>query len=118
MKQTPLRSRLRHLGASILFIGLLAAELIYFFAGNNADADAAEEIASGRAYEHNLELMGGKFASLSVDFDRWFMSLWHGRPLAYTVAVIAVVIAAGCFLVAHLMSTPSLDERGQERKRG
>ena len=116
MKRMPLRSRLRYCGAAILFVGLLTAELIYFFAGNSADTDAAEEIASGRAYEHNLEVMGGKFASLSVDFDRWFVSLWHGRSLAYTVAVIAVVIAAGCFLVAHFMSPPSPEEAGQERE--
>jgi len=115
MKRISPRSRLRYLGAAILFFGLLAAELIYIFAGNNADIDAAEEIASGRGYQHNLEVMGGKFASLSVDFDRWFVSLWHGRSLAYTVAVIAVVVAAGCFLVAHLMTPPSLGEPRQDR---
>jgi len=116
MKRMAPRSRLRYCGAAIFFVGLLAAELIFLFAGNNGDTDAAEEIASGRAYQHNLEVMGGKFASLSVDFDRWFMSLWHGRSLAYTVAVIAVLSAAACFLVAHLMSPPSPDQPGQERK--
>jgi hypothetical protein len=113
MKRMPLRSLLRYCGAAILFVGLLVAELIYIFAGNNADADAADEIASGRAYQHNLEVMGGKFASLSVDFDRWFMSLWHGRPLAYTVAMLAVVIAGACFVLAHLSTSPSESE--QER---
>jgi hypothetical protein len=118
MKRHSTRSRLRYSGAAILFVGLLAAELIYLFAGNDADMDAAAEIARGRGYVHNLEVMGGKFAMLSADFDRWFVILWHGRSLAYTVAVLAVVIAAGCFLVAHLMSPPSPAEPAADRKRG
>jgi hypothetical protein len=83
MKRHSTRSRLRYSGAAILFVGLLAAELIYLFAGNDADMDAAAEIARGRGYVHNLEVMGGKFAMLSADFDRWFVSLWHGRSLAW-----------------------------------
>lgn len=118
MKQHSTRSRLRYAGAAILFFGLLAAELIYLFARDDADMDAAAEIARGRGYEHNLEVMGGKFAMLSADFDRWFVSLWHGRSLAYTVAVLAVVIAAACFLGAHLTSSPSPAEAEAERKHG
>lgn len=116
-KRHSARSRLRYSGAAILFVGLLAAELIYLFAGDDADMDAAAEIAHGRGYQHNLEVMGGKFAVLSADFDRWFVSLWQGRSLAYTVAVLAVVLAAACFLVAHLMVPPSSVEPEAERKR-
>src|SRR5215472_11876844 len=118
MKQHSTRSRLRYCGAAILFVGLLAAELIYLFAGEDADMEAVAEIARGRGYEHNLEIMGGKFAMLSADFNRWFMSLWHGRSLAYTIAVVAVVIAAGCFLLAQLTVPPTPVEPEAERKRG
>ena len=118
IKRHSTRSRLRYCGAAILFVGLLAAELIYLFASEDADMDAAAEIARGRGYQHNLEVMGGKFAMLSADFNRWFVSLWHGRSLAYTVAVLAVVIAAVCFLLAHLMVPPSPAEPEAERKRG
>jgi len=118
MKRHSTRSGLRYCGAAILFVGLLAAELIYLFAGEDADMDAATEIARGRGYQHNLEVMGGKFAMLSADFNRWFVSLWHGRSLAYTVAVLTVVTAAACFLLAHLMAPPSPVEHVAERKRG
>lgn len=86
---------------AILVAGLVTAALVYAFASENADAEAAAEIASGRAYQHNLELMGGKFALLSTEFDEWFASLWHGRPLAYTIAVLSVAVAGVCFWVAH-----------------
>jgi hypothetical protein len=41
--------------------------------------------------------LGGKFAVLTAEFNDWFASLWHGRALAGTVAVLAVAIAAACF---------------------
>ena len=78
--------------------------------------DPADEIASGRMYEHNLELMGGKFAVYVARFNQWFADLWHGRPLAYTVAVLAVAIASVCIGVARLMSVPSPSKPDHDRK--
>ena len=87
---------------AILVAGLVSAALIYAFATENADAEAAAERTSGGAYQHDLELMGGKFALLSTEFDEWFASLWHGRPLAYTIAVVSVALAGVFFWVAHV----------------
>ena len=98
----PRRPLIHYAGVAILVAGLVSAALIYAFATDDPDAEAAAEIASSRAYQHNLELMGGKFALLSTEFDDWFASLWHGRPLAYTVAVLSVAVAGVCFWVSHL----------------
>jgi hypothetical protein len=68
-------------------------------------------------YQHNIELRGGKFAVLSAEFNEWFCSLWHGRPLAYMVAVVAVGIALVCFRVGHLMST-SLPREADRKRNG
>jgi len=86
---------------AILVVGLVSAALIYAFATDDADAEAAAEIASGRAYQHNLELMGGKFALLSVEFDDWFASLWRGRALAYTIGVLSVALAGVCLWIGR-----------------
>ena len=99
-----------------MFVGLVSAALIYVFAEDDGDTDLAGEIASGRMYEHNLELMGGKFAVYADQFNQWFAGLWHGRPLAYTVAVLAVAIALVCFWVARLVSVPLPSEPDQERE--
>ena len=40
----------------------------------------------------------------AVRFNEWLSSLWHGKRLAVTVAVLAMVIALACFWVANLMS--------------
>jgi hypothetical protein len=67
-------------------------------------------------YEHNLELMGGKAAVYAVRFNQWLAGLWHGRPLAYTVAVLAVAIALVCFWMPRLMSGPLPSEPDQGRE--
>ena len=90
-------------GVAILVVGLLGAVLIAVTATDD-EADAASAIASDRMYQHNLELMGGKFGVLLAEFSDWFASLWHGRALAYTIGVLSIAISAGCFLLAHLMN--------------
>jgi ABC-type Fe3+ transport system permease subunit len=90
--------------AAVLLIGLVAASLVYVLASDDGEADAAAEIASARIYQHNLEVMGGKFAVHLDEFDRWFASLWHGRALARTIALLALALAVVCVWVGDLMS--------------
>jgi hypothetical protein len=115
-QRRPLHAVIYYCGVAILLVGLVGAALIYVFAADDGDTNLASEIASGRMYKHNLELMGGKFAVYADQFNRWFAGLWHGRPLAYTVAVLAVAIALVCFWVARLMSVPLPGESDQERE--
>src|SRR5689334_9106337 len=75
-------------GVGILGLGLACAALIFVFSEENEAADAADEIARGRMYQHNIELMGGKLAVYTDEFSRWFAGLWHGKPLAYTAGVL------------------------------
>jgi len=113
-ERRPLHTVIYYWGVAILLVGLVGAALIYVFAADDGDTDLVGEITSGRMYGHNLELMGGKFAVYADQFNQWFAGLWHGRPLAYTVAVLAVAIALVCFWVARLMSEPLPSEPDQE----
>ncbi len=115
-RQQPLHVVVHYWGVAILVVGLLGAALIYVFAADDGGTDSAAEIAKGKMYEHNIALMGGKFAVYSVRFNQWLAGLWHGRPLAYTVAVLAVAVALVCFWVARLMAVPVPDEADQERE--
>jgi len=114
-QRRPLHTVIYYWGVGILLVGLTGAALIYVFAADDGDTDLAGQITSGRMYRHNLELMGGKFAVLSDQFNEWFAGLWHGRSLAYTVAVLAVAIALMCFWVGHVMSKPLPSESDRER---
>ena len=112
----PLRAVLYDVGVGILLGGLLGAVLIYVFAADDDGVDAARQLTSGRMYGHNVELMGGKFAVYADRFNQWFAGLTHGRPLAYTVAALALAMALVCFGLARHMSMPLPSESDEGAK--
>jgi hypothetical protein len=96
----PLHRRLRWAAWIILFVGLVAAGLVYITA---PDADADSEAAAGTGYDFAVERIGGQAAVRSAHFNHWLASLTQGRPLAITLAVGALVIALACFWLASFV---------------
>ena len=41
-----------------------------------------------------LELYGGKINVLAVELHQWLASLWRGKALAYTLAVLTLMLSA------------------------
>jgi hypothetical protein len=85
--------------AGILLAGLGAAMAIYLTAGEIPDNPFAEYENSKR-FSHEVQRMGGKMALVANDLTAWFAGLWQGRQLAWTVACLTIVIAAGYYLIA------------------
>ena len=103
---------LRRIGAMILLAGLGSAVLVYQAAPRDENSDQAYEIIGGKIYPsagntkkyvHDLKLYGGEAAVIADQFDRWFSGLWQGTSLAYTIAVISSLVAAGFFLAARYL---------------
>ena len=105
-RETPVHVVLRCAAFVILLGGLLAAVAIYLLAGSDAEANAAADITRQKMYEHNIALIGGKGAIYAVRLNEWLSSLWHGTTLAYTIAVLSLVLAAACLGLAWLMAMP------------
>ena len=93
-----------YLGALfVLLVGLAAACLIYVQAGDDTGDITGYEFINGESYaitlhdskryRHDLEMFGGKAAVFADDLNRWFSSLWHGRPLAVMLALLSVGVA-------------------------
>jgi len=107
-----LQRRLRRAGAIVLGVGLSAAALVYVGAPASADGDATSyRIAGGQSFAQDtndsrelqqLERLGGKSEVMMFQFQRWVASLWHGRRLAWTLAVISGLVALLCFHLASL----------------
>lgn len=108
------RRRVYLAGIVILALGLASAALVYFLAAKQGGASAAGyNIVGTTAYPITLdessremqqvERLGGKPAVLALEFHRWFLSLWHGRPLAWTLAILCAAVALLCFHIAGLM---------------
>ena len=80
---------------------------------------AAERISFNETKidQYRMELYGGKANILANDFQSWFDALWHGRELAYTLAVLAIVIGLACFLLAeHLPKIPAFPPADHDRR--
>jgi hypothetical protein len=99
------------IGAIIMLVGLGSAIMIYQSAGGDSESVLGYEIIDGsaypirpedsRMYRRDLELYGGKAAVITDDFSRWFVGLWHGKSLAFTVAGISIFISFVFFFAAN-----------------
>jgi hypothetical protein len=61
---------------------------------------------ASKKYLRELEMYGGKINIIAVEFRQWFVSLWRGKRLAYTIALLTVLLASllwrmGSDAVAH-----------------
>ncbi len=94
-------ARVRLVTRAILAVGFASAVVIYLV--NATPPDAADfEFENSKKYLRELEVYGGKANVMATQFRHWFDGLWHGRSLAFTVAVIAVLLA----LVYNFFATP------------
>jgi len=83
--------------------------VIYFV---NAEPPGASgyELEDSKQYLLELEVYGGTANVLATEFRHWFSGLWHGRSLAFTVAVISLFLAlAYNFLATPLPAGPPPD---------
>lgn len=112
---TNLQTRLYLITVIILLVGLGSAVMIYLTAENDSGNVLGYEIVDGHAYplmpedskmyRHDLELYGGKLNVLADELSRWFVGLFYGKSLAFTVACITIFISGGLFFVVnHLPS--------------
>ncbi len=125
-KNKNLRTRLYLIGAVVLLVGLGIATLIYLTAEDDSDNVAGYEIVGGyvhpiapessKIYIHDLELYGGKANVLADEFRRWFISLWHGKSLAYTVAFIFIFVFMGVLFVAYHLPSDLISDAPDENK--
>ncbi|HVN77099.1 MAG TPA: hypothetical protein VMT19_12335 [Thermoanaerobaculaceae bacterium] len=90
-------ARHRLIAAAILVAGLVAAMVIYARAVTAPAAPLEFSPDTSKKYLRDLELYGGTANVLAVQFTEWFEGLWHGRNLAYTVAVLSALVSAGYF---------------------
>jgi hypothetical protein len=97
---------LRRLTAAILAVGFLSALAIFILAGPPAENPLGYEPLDTKKYVHDLQLYGGTANVLADEFRTWFARLWQGRNLAYTVAVLTVLLVLAVRFFATLPPLP------------
>ncbi|MGO8717206.1 MAG: hypothetical protein ACLQSX_15215 [Smithella sp.] len=115
-------------GIMILLIGFGISVFIYLMADNDENNFLGYEVIGGsaypirpedsKAYQRDLQIVGGKAFVLEDKFQRWFTGLWHGKSLAFMVAGITLLISAGFFYAANNLPSLSRDYARDEKNRG
>lgn len=98
---SPLQVRLHLASVIILVAGLIGAAVIYVTAPEPDSAELIYGATSNPQYQLGLRRIGGTAEVVMAEFHQWFDSLWHGKPLAYTVAVLCAAVAGACFMAGH-----------------
>jgi hypothetical protein len=87
--------RLKYVTRAILAVGFGAAVWLYFVDRARPENPLGYDPLETKQYLHDLELYGGKANVLAAEFRKWFVGLWYGRNLAFTIAVITVMLVVG-----------------------
>lgn len=109
-QRSPFRKRLYFTGAVVFVAALIAAAIIYAITPPADSAVALYSMTDPR-YQAELQEIGGNAAVLMAQFHQWFDGLWHGTALAYTVVVLGVAVALGCFFVGYFFA----DDEGRRQ---
>ncbi len=108
------RNGLYLISAAILVLGLLSAASVYLRAGAVQDNTLLNEYEYSKRYQHDLELYGGKANIVATEITNWFIGLWRGKRLAYTIACITVLVSYGFFIAAR--HVPSVTKSIPDKK--
>ncbi len=78
----------------ILAVGFASAIAIFVAALIRAPSEnpLGYDPMDTKQYRHDLEVYGGQASVLAEQFQNWFVGLWKGRNLAYTVAVSTLLL--------------------------
>lgn len=107
---------LKTIAVVVLLGGLIAASIIYWEGEGGRreipdsriapDAQSSwqdDSLPSGdlKGTSRTIEMNFGKVAVLLVAWSHWWQNLKPNRSSAILVAVLAILVATGCFLAAH-----------------
>lgn len=91
-------------GYIVLFAGTVGSAWAYRVATRDEMSDSLmAQARNTRDYKGQMENIGGKANVLGGEIQEWFAGLWHGRNLAYTLAVLTIAAALLCFYVAFAL---------------
>ena len=85
--------QLRWISYVIFGAGILISVVIYVTARPPMEHPFGYNPMNTKIFLRELELYGGKGNILAAEFREWFVGLWQGKNLSYTIAGITVVIS-------------------------
>jgi len=97
---------LRWLSYGIFTLGLGLAIFLYVTASSPPPYPLGYDPFTSKKYVRELELYGGKINILAVELHQWFASLWRGKALAYTIAVLTLMLSSLLWFIGSRAASP------------
>ena len=85
--------RCRLISYVIFSVGILISAVIYVTARPPMEKPFGYDPLNTKIYLRQLELFGGKSNIMAAELMDWFVGLWQGKNLSYTIACITVIIS-------------------------
>jgi len=108
-------ARVRLVSVAIVLVGFVGALVIYLTATPAPANPLGYDPGDTKRYLREMEVYGGKANVLASDFREWYAGLWHGKPLAGTVACLSIVAALAFWFFATPL--PGEVDRAAKRER-
>lgn len=86
---------------AIVLVGLASAVAVFFTAVDPVDNLLGNPQDTSKVYRRTMEMVGGTANLVASDISDGIAGLWHGRNLAYTLAVLTLVLAYGFFFITE-----------------
>lgn len=99
---------LRRVTRLILAVGFGAALGAWIVAQARPENPLGYDPLDTKKYVHDLRVYGGTANVLAAEFREWFAGLWYGRNLAYTIAVLTILVVL--VVRFYLLTNPESDE--------
>lgn len=100
---------------TIMMCSGFSTALLIYLRSEEALPDPLAEFIHSKKFAYELERMGGKAALAANDLNGWFAGLWRGQNLAFTVAAVTLIIAAGYYVIASGL-IHEIHERHEEQQ--
>jgi len=97
------KTLIRRVTRILLAAGFTAALVAYIVARQQPENPLGYDPLQTKQYRHELEVYGGTANVLAAEFREWFTGLWYGTNLAYTIAVLTLILV----LVVRFALTPA-----------
>jgi hypothetical protein len=102
-------ARVRRTSVIISVIGVTASVLIFCFNGPDSGDPSDFRPDDSKIYVREVEKFGGQGELLLRDLNDEFISIWHGRRLAFTILVLTG--AAVWVYRFFALPVPAIDDR-------
>jgi hypothetical protein len=103
MRNTASKLKIRlYFSSAITFLVGISSSIAIYLTAQDAPESVFYEYEHSKRFRHDMEVAGGKLNMLASEMYKEFIGLFEGRTLAYTVAIITIIVCIALIYIANI----------------